>query len=100
LSVNTAEVTTEVVTKEGVFTESPKSDKINGSASSSSKGSNKKRKIEEISNSNENAQTEGAVSCGESVAEQNEEPAAQIGGTRKRMKMNDGEANTSPAKPS
>ncbi len=79
---------------------SPKSEKINGSASSSSNGSSKKRKFKEISNFNENSQTEWAVSGQESVSEQKEKPATQIGCTRKCMKMNNGEPNTSPFKAS
>ena len=71
---------------------SPKSDKGPDASSSplSSKGS-KKRKIEEISNS-DNVQTFAVSSCGESVDE------AHLGGSRKRLKMNDGEAHNSPSK--
>ena len=73
---------------------SPKSDKApNGSSSPSSSKGSKKRKIEEISNC-DNAQTIGTSSCGESVDE------AHLGGSRKRLKMNDGEAHNSPSKTS
>ena len=73
---------------------SPKSENARDASSSptSSKGS-KKRKIEEISNS-DNGQTFGASSCAESVDETHQ------GGSRKRMKMNDGEAHLSPQKTS
>ena len=79
-------------TKEGCGSPDAKSDK--GSSNSPSQRSNKKRKIDEISN--ENAQTEAAASCGDSVGQA--EQAGSVQQSRKRMKMNDGEARSSPAK--
>ena len=75
---------------------SPSRSEKGGDNSSPSQRSSKKRKHEEISNT-ENAQTDAAVSCtGDSVESASAAPMSQQGS--KRMKMNDGEANTSPAK--
>ena len=64
--------------------------------SSPSQRSSKKRKHDEMSNT-ENAQTDAAASCtGDSVESASAAPMTQQ--CSKRMKMNDGEANTSPAK--
>ena len=75
---------------------SPSRSEKGGDNSSPSQRSSKKRKHEEISNT-ENVQTDAAVSCtGDSVESASAAPMSQQGS--KRMKMNDGEANTSPAK--
>lgn len=75
---------------------SPSRSDKGGDNSSPSQRSSKKRKHDEISNT-ENAQTDEAASCtGDSVESASAAPMSQQGS--KRMKMNDGEAHMSPAK--